>query len=83
MNNKKNNDTIEINCKICNRKHIIKTNNIRRGYVAHGQKDLIDKYNHELTIALLALCGIGIVYVVIKWIVSAKKRKATESTDLE
>ena len=53
------------------------------GYVAHGQKDLIDKYNHELTIALLALCGIGVVYVVIKWIVSAKKRKATESTDLE
>lgn len=53
------------------------------GYVAHGQKDLIDKYNHELTIALLALCGIGVVYVIIKWIVSAKKRKATESADNE
>lgn len=45
------------------------------GYVAHGQKDLIDKYNHELTIALLAIFAIGVGYVVIKWIVSAKKRK--------
>ena len=36
------------------------------GYVAHGQKDLIDKYNHELTIALLVLVALGIVYVVIK-----------------
>lgn len=47
------------------------------GYVAHGQKDLIDKYNHELTIALLAIFAIGVVYVIIKWIVSAKKRKAS------
>ena len=45
------------------------------GYVAHGLKDLIDKYNHELTIALLAIFAIGVGYVVIKWIVSAKKRK--------
>ena len=45
------------------------------GYVAHGQKDLIDKYNHELTIALLAVFAIGVGYVIIKWIVSAKKRK--------
>lgn len=53
------------------------------GYVAHGQKDLIDKYNHELTVALLAVFAVGVVYVVIKWIVSAKKRKTTESTDIE
>ena len=53
------------------------------GYVAHGQKDLIDKYNHELTIALLAVFAIGVVYVVIKWIVSAKKRKNAENTDVE
>ena len=51
------------------------------GYVAHGQKDLIDKYNHELTIALLALFGIGIVYVIIKWIVSARKRKDAASNE--
>ncbi|MBR4911500.1 MAG: DedA family protein [Bacteroidales bacterium] len=50
------------------------------GYVAHGQKDLIDKYNHELTIALLALFGIGIVYVIIKWI-SARKRKDAASNE--
>lgn len=51
------------------------------GYVAHGQKDLIDKYNHELTIALLAVFALGIAYVVVKWIVSARKRKATESSE--
>ena len=51
------------------------------GYVAHGQKDLIDKYNHELTVALLALFGIGIVYVIIKWIVSARKRKNAASNE--
>ena len=49
------------------------------GYIAHGQKDLIDKYNHELTIALLAVFAIGVVYVIIKWIVSAKKRKASDN----
>ena len=45
------------------------------GYVAHGQKDLIDKYNHELTIALLAICAVGVAYVVFNWILSARKRK--------
>jgi membrane protein DedA with SNARE-associated domain len=51
------------------------------GYVAHGQKDLIDKYNHELTIALLAIFAVGVAYVVVKWIISAKKRKNAEPTD--
>ena len=51
------------------------------GYVAHGQKDLIVKYNHELTVALLALFGLGVVYVIIKWIVSAKKRKNNVPTE--
>ena len=51
------------------------------GYVAHGQKDLIDKYNHELTIALLAIFAVGVAYVVVKWIISARKRKNAESTD--
>ena len=53
------------------------------GYVAHGQKDLIDKYNHELTIALLAVFAIGVGYVIIKWIVSARRRKNTENVDNE
>ena len=48
------------------------------GYVAHGQKDLIDKYNHELTIALLALFAVGVAYVVFKWILAARKRKANQ-----
>lgn len=51
------------------------------GYVAHGQKDLIDKYNHELTIALLAVFAIGVGYVIVKWIVSARKRKVTEGSE--
>lgn len=51
------------------------------GYVAHGQKDLIDKYNHELTIALLAIFALGVAYVVVKWIISSKKRKSTETPD--
>lgn len=51
------------------------------GYVAHGQKDLIDKYNHELTIALLAIFAIGVVYVVIKWIISAKKKNNVENIE--
>ena len=53
------------------------------GYVAHGQKDLIEKYNHELTIALLAIFAIGVAYVIVKWIVSARKRKETENADPE
>ena len=51
------------------------------GYVAHGQKDLIDKYNHELTIALLAIFALGVVYVVIKWIISAKKKNNIENIE--
>lgn len=51
------------------------------GYVAHGQKDIIEKYNHELTIALLAIFAIGVAYVVVKWIISSKKRKNTETTE--
>lgn len=47
------------------------------GYVAHGQKDLIDKYNHELTIVLLALCALGVLYVAYKWFKSARKPKKT------
>lgn len=50
------------------------------GYVAHGQKDLIDKYNHELTVALLAIFALGIAYVVVKWIVAARKRKNNAPT---
>ncbi len=51
------------------------------GYFAHGQKDLIDKYNHELTIVLLSICALGFLYIAFKWIKSSKKEK--KSVDIE
>ena len=36
------------------------------GYLAHGQKDLIDKYNHELKFLLWGLCIAFVAYLVIK-----------------
>lgn len=44
------------------------------GYVAHGQADLIDKYSHELSVAILVLLGIVIIYVVAKKLISSAKR---------
>lgn len=32
------------------------------GYIAHGQKDLIDEYSHELSIVILALFGLVIIW---------------------
>lgn len=49
------------------------------GYIAHGQKDLIDKYNHELTVILLSVLAVGVVYVVFKWIKSSIKHKDSEN----
>ncbi len=48
------------------------------GYIAHGQKDIIDEYSHILSYILLALVGIGILYFIIKAIVK-KRRKAKTS----
>lgn len=45
------------------------------GYVAHGQADLIDEYSHELSIVLIALFGIGVLYIVVKQIIKARKSK--------
>ncbi len=36
------------------------------GYVAHGQKDLIDQYNDELKVALWILCAGFVIYLVVK-----------------
>lgn len=44
------------------------------GYVAHGQADLIDKYSHELSVAILVLLGIVIIYFVTKKLISSAKR---------
>ena len=47
------------------------------GYLAHGQMDLITKYSHELSVAILAILGIAIAYFIIKnLVVYLKKRKA-------
>lgn len=55
------------------------------GYFAHGQKDLIDKYNGELKIALWGLCAAFVAYLVVKGIRSSKaaKAKAAEKADSE
>lgn len=45
------------------------------GYLAHGQKDLIDKYNKELSLIILIIFGIVIIYFVIKWIVKKRNKK--------
>lgn len=43
------------------------------GYLAHGQKDIIEKYNSELAIALLVLGALFIGYMVWNAIKPAKK----------
>lgn len=47
------------------------------GYIAHGQTDLINKYSHELSVAILVLLGAVVVYFVAKKIIrsSLAKRK--------
>lgn len=47
------------------------------GYIAHGQADLINKYSHELSVAILVLLGAVVVYFVAKKIIrsSLAKRK--------
>jgi len=43
------------------------------GYVAHGQMDLINQYSHELSVAILLLLGAGIVYFVVRKIITRRK----------
>lgn len=39
------------------------------GYVAHGQEEMIDRYSHELSIAIMVLVGVAIVWMLVKrWI---------------
>ena len=44
------------------------------GYVAAGQADLINKYSHELSVAILVLLGAVVVYYVVRWIISRTKK---------
>ncbi|MGM9745439.1 MAG: DedA family protein [Paludibacteraceae bacterium] len=50
------------------------------GYVAHGQADLIDKYNRELSVAVVVIVAIAIVGVVVKQVV-VRRRKAKQQTE--
>lgn len=47
------------------------------GYLAHGQKDLIDKYNGELKIALWGLCVLFVIYLVVKGVRSSRAKNDT------
>ena len=44
------------------------------GYVAHGQADLINKYSHELSVAILVLLGAVIIYYVVRWLIGRAKK---------
>lgn len=44
------------------------------GYIAHGQADLIDKYSHELSVAILVLLGFAILYFIAKKLIASAKR---------
>ena len=45
------------------------------GYLAGGNKDLINEYSHELSVAILALLGVVILYFVVKKLIVSSKRK--------
>ena len=44
------------------------------GYIAHGQADLIDKYSHELSVAILVILGLAILYFIAKKLIASAKR---------
>ena len=44
------------------------------GYIAHGQADLIDKYSHELSVAILVVLGLAILYFIVKKLIVSTKR---------
>lgn len=45
------------------------------GYLAHGQADLINRYSHELSLAILVILVLVIVYFIIKYL---RKKKAVK-----
>lgn len=51
------------------------------GYFAHGQKDMIDKYNGELKIVLWGLCVAFVVYLIVKGVKSSKASKAKAASE--
>jgi membrane protein DedA with SNARE-associated domain len=45
------------------------------GYVAAGQADLINKYSHELSVAILVLLGAVACYYTVRWLIGRTKRR--------
>ena len=45
------------------------------GYVAAGQMDVIKKYSHELSVAILVLLGAVVLFYTAKYLISLAKRK--------
>jgi len=43
--------------------------------VAAGQMSLIKQYSHELSIVLIALFGIGVLYIAIKQLIKYKRAR--------
>lgn len=43
------------------------------GFLTRGQKELIDTYSHELSMAIMGLLGIAIIYIVAKTLLKRKK----------
>ena len=43
------------------------------GYITRGQKELIDTYSHELSMAIMVLFGLAIIYIVAKTLLKRKK----------
>ena len=48
------------------------------GYFAHGQADLINKYSHEFSIAIVVLVGLALVYYIVKFIIKRKNKAASK-----
>ncbi|MBR5254276.1 MAG: DedA family protein [Bacteroidales bacterium] len=46
------------------------------GYIGHGNKELIDKYSHELSYILLGLGVLFVIYLIYKGISKKKQNKA-------
>jgi len=44
------------------------------GYVAHGQMDLINKYSHELSVAILVLLAAVILFYSLRWLIRRQRR---------
>ncbi len=51
------------------------------GYLAHGQQDMIEKYNSELKIALWGLCILFVLYLIYKGVKTSRAKKVTPADE--